>query len=91
MELKKLVDIVDEAYPDGLVGLYFQGPEGKHGDTLAKFIASELKDTFNAEATDKEQLTTAAHQMRIACQELQGVVDALEAAMEGEHAPPTGG
>lgn len=78
MKLDELVDIVDAAYPDGYVRLYYDDPEGEHGDTLAKFIAVELKDTYDEDASTADQLEEAGRVMAVACDQLQGVIAALE-------------
>ena len=58
MELKKLISIVDMAYPDGLVLRAFES--GKPvGDSLAEFIARELKDTFDEKVSSLEQIEEA--------------------------------
>src|SRR5512137_2491609 len=44
--LDELIAIADEGYSDGLVLAYHEEPDGEHGDTLAKFVAVDLADTF---------------------------------------------
>jgi hypothetical protein len=79
--LKELVAIADEAYPDGLVGAYFEDPDGEHGDTLARFVARELEGTFSREETDPaEQIATAQVAMLRAIKELEMVLEALDEA-----------
>ena len=78
MTLKQIIDIADEMYPDGLVGDCFRDPDTDHGDGLAKFIAVELKDTYDESATDTEQLVAASKAMRTALRELQAVSDEFE-------------
>ena len=82
MTLNGIIGIADTAYPDGLVGQYFRDPGGEHGDPLAGFVAAELKDTYDGEATDAEQLDTALSAMKTAICELQDVADALEKEAE---------
>lgn len=77
MKIGAIIKIVDEAYPDGLVGQYHAKPTREHGDGLARFIAIELKETFDAKATDLEQLTEAYNKMKSAYDELGAVVSAL--------------
>lgn len=78
MTREQIIAIADEAYGDGLVGLYHDEPTGDHGDTLAKFIAIELRETYEAEAADAEQLWEAHRVMKSARNELMGVEEALE-------------
>ena len=82
MTLNGIIGIADTAYPDGLVGQYFRDPGGEHGDPLAGFVAAELKDTYDGEATDAEQLDAALSAVRTAIRELQDVADALEKEAE---------
>lgn len=85
MTLEQIIAIVNDVYDDGLVGLYHDEPTGDHGDTLAKFIAIELRETYEAEATDSEQLWEAQRVMLSAYEELGKVVDAFEnAAIEAQ-------
>ena len=78
MTLEDIIGIADEAYPDGLVGQYFREPEGKHGDTLAKFMAVELRETYDGNVPDADQLDTASRAMETAARELQNVADVLK-------------
>jgi hypothetical protein len=80
VKLKELIAIVDDAYPDGLVGQWFDEPEGHHGDTLAKVIAIELKETFEPKATSGEQIAEAIRVMSVAWRKLDYVIEALEKA-----------
>ncbi len=82
MRLSEIIAIADRVYPDGLVQAYFEDPEGHHGDTLAKFIAVELREVYDAEAGTEEQLSEAVRAMRRARDELESVVAALEGATE---------
>lgn len=82
MTLEQIIAIADEAYGDGLVGLYHDEPTGDHGDTLAKFIAIELRETYEAGATDSEQLREAYRVMKSARNQLMGVEEALGEALE---------
>lgn len=84
MTLKELIDIVDEAYPDGVVGQCHADPAGDHGDTLAKFVEVELRETFDPDVGTRDQLVEALRVMETARDELQGVVDALETELGKE-------
>jgi hypothetical protein len=47
------------------------------GDTLALFIARELRDTFDPQADEGTQIATAVRTMQTAADELQTVAHAL--------------
>jgi hypothetical protein len=80
MDLNKLIEIVDEGYPDGLVKACFEdGREDGHGDTLALFLAREIEDTFEKHATDKDQIEEALRVVFNARRELDAVCDVLKA------------
>ena len=76
MKLSEIIKIASGAYPDGLVIFYHGAPEGSHGDTLAKFISTELTETY-ARGKDWVQLNSAGHRMRMAARELNAVANAL--------------
>lgn len=78
MELKKLIEIVDEGYPDGFVKRCFENPEKDHGDTLALFLSREIGDCFDPEATDKEQIEETLRVVFNARRELDEVCEALK-------------
>ena len=78
MKIERIISLADRVYPDGLVGLYFREPDSQHGDTLAKFIAVELAETYDKDASDEEQLTEALRVMRNGVKELRAVVDEFE-------------
>jgi hypothetical protein len=77
MTLKKLIGIVDAAYPDGLVMQHHQGQDA--GDTLAQFLAQEIAGTFDSKATDLEQFAEAERAVRVAIRELSAVAETLRA------------
>ena len=83
MTLNQLVCRAASAYPDAFVMEYWdalkevpmKNPNG--GDTLAEFVALELYESFDPEAGDDEQLTTALKVMQSAADDLQAVAHAL--------------
>jgi len=85
MTLNRLVQKAASAYPDAQVLRYWDeerecatdNPGG--GDGLAMFIARELYETFDPDADDGTQTTTAAGAMRRAADDLLAVMDALDA------------
>ena len=88
MRLKQLISRAASVYPDAFILEYFDlekecqkaNPNG--GDTLAQFIAQELADTFDTDASDKEQVETAVRVMQSAANDITAVVEALR-LMEG--------
>jgi hypothetical protein len=78
MTLRQIIDIADAAYHNGLIRKYDLEPDGEHGDSLAGFIARELKETYDEDATDAQQLDAAYVALNTAVCELQDVVDAFE-------------
>lgn len=75
LSVKDIIQIADEVYPDGLVG---QAAARRNvGDGLAKFVATELKETFESHHSDKEKLETAHQAMRNAINELVAVANAF--------------
>ena len=79
LKLADIIKIASDAYPDGLVEQYYKHPSGSHGDTLAKFIAIELRDTFDPSASEADQLVEAARVLDCAAHELAHVKRAFDA------------
>jgi hypothetical protein len=77
LSLREIIQIADERYPDGLVGLYHHEPGLDHGDTLALFIVRELRDTFEAKSPASVQVLRAADCMERAAQELDSLAAAF--------------
>lgn len=76
MTFKQLVRIADRAYGGkGIIGKYACEPDVDHGDTLAKFIALKLKDTWDPKAGDTKKLGTAKRAIRSAAFQLERVAD----------------
>jgi hypothetical protein len=71
------------AYPDAFVMEYWDARKGKPkpnpdgGDTLAEFVALELYESFDPEASDDEQIATAVKLMQSAADDLAAVAHAL--------------
>ena len=82
MTLNQLVCRAAMAYPEAAIidcwDTQREKPK-KHdgGDTLALFVARELKDTFDPAADDATQVATAVRAIQTAVDELQGVAHAL--------------
>ena len=89
MKLNELIEIVSAAYPDGLIAVEYwdfkrqrprKNPKG--GDTLALFIALEIKDTYDPDAMDEQQLETALRAIERARCDLDAVSGALTGELE---------
>ncbi len=76
MTLDEIIQMADEAYPDGLVARAHKGEDV--GDTLAMFIVRELTDIYDPDASDAEQAAAASGALGTAIDELQAVCSALE-------------
>lgn len=80
MKLEELIKVASAAYPDNLI-------EDIHndmvaGDGLAEFIRNELKETFDEDASDAEQLGEAVRVMERAEEEVGTVAKALRIKLE---------
>ena len=83
MKLSALIAIANDVYPDGLIA---QAHKDKRrtddiGDGLARFIADELSDTFDAKMSSRTQLADAADAMQCAMDEIRNVYDAFTKQM----------
>ena len=94
MKLNELIGIASAAYPDGWIATEYwdfkrerprRNPKG--GDTLALFIALELKDTYDPDASDAQQIEVALKALTKA----QGDLEAVSTALAGELAKRQGG
>jgi hypothetical protein len=79
----KLVDLLSKAnkyYPDGFLAEYYDSDgnivDGQ-GDTLAEFIVKELKDTFDPDASDEDQIREAIRAMETAKRDICAVLAGL--------------
>ena len=82
MTLNQLIVRAAIAYPDAAVldcwDTHREEPRrDSGGDTLALFVARELKDTFDPEADEATQIATAVRAMQNAADELQAVAHSL--------------
>lgn len=83
MTLNQLICRAASTYPDAFVLEHFDLAKGelrrsvRGGDTLAHFIALELTETFDAAASDDEQIATAVTAMQRASDELAAVAHAI--------------
>ena len=91
MDINQIISRAASVYPDAYVLNYWdtEQREPQHnplgGDTLAQFIALELAETYDGEASDEEQITEAVRVMQRAADDLVGVARAIQDML------PTGG
>jgi hypothetical protein len=82
LSLNKLIAVANKAYPDGMVAQNFNPLTGtaikkNMGDSLAKFIVVELCETYDANASRKDQIAEAVRAMDTAIREMEAVRDAF--------------
>lgn len=83
MTMNQIICRSASAYPDALVMEYWDSQREqpkeniRPGDLLAEFIANELYDSYDVEASDEDQLATAVMKMQSAADDLQAVAHAL--------------
>ncbi|HEY3320161.1 MAG TPA: hypothetical protein VGP72_06835 [Planctomycetota bacterium] len=86
MTLNEIVEIADKVYPDSMIDQNFDKrtqslAAASKGDSLARFIVSELVETYAKDATDHVQASQALRVMEKAVQELTAVRDAFRPAV----------
>ena len=77
MTYKQIIEKIDSAYPDGQIGMYADNLDANHGDPLAGFIAREIFETYEEDATDQEQLDEALRVIDTSTGEIAAVRDRL--------------
>ena len=94
MTLNELIIKASAAYPDGLIAVEYwdferdcprRNPKG--GDTLALFIAHEIADTYDPDASDDAQVNAIIKALSSARSDLE----AVNAALAGELRKSKGG
>jgi hypothetical protein len=80
----KLADILNAAnkhYDEGYLRVFFNKMANEQsassGDTLAKFIVCELRETFNGESSRKPQIATAVRALERAKKDIQNAIVGL--------------
>lgn len=76
MKLDELIEIANRGYPDDEIVSYHRG-ETETGDGLAKFIAVELRETFDPKTADAAQIAEAIRALSVARNEIESVIEAL--------------
>lgn len=84
MKMNDLIRRAASGYPDAQVLEYWDFATGKPrsnpqgGDTLAHFVALELAETFDPDASEEDQVSEAVRAIDRATRDLQSVICALE-------------
>lgn len=76
MTPKQLLDVANNAYPDGYLANYYDDagqPMASTGDKLAQFVVQELVETFDPGATDQQQLEKGERVLARAVNDLRRV------------------
>jgi hypothetical protein len=83
MKLVELLKKANKGYPDEYLAEYFDEETGERregsGDLLARFVAVELRETYDSGSDEETQTTEAIRVLERARARLQGVIDALGA------------
>ncbi len=81
MKLVELLNAANEGYPDSFLTTYYNEETGEHkegnGDLLAWFIVEEIRETYDLDATKREQIREAIRVLDNANEQLQNVNNAL--------------
>lgn len=84
MTYRELIAKIDDSYPDGLLGRYADEWDTTNaGDPLARFIAREIYETFDEEASDQEKLDEALRVIDTSTREIAAVRDRLRELAKG--------
>lgn len=79
MELSKIIEVASAAYEPAEPDILVQAANGEDvGDTLAKFIVIELRETYDETLSDAVQRDEAIRVMERAAKSLNDIVGALE-------------
>lgn len=82
MKLRDIIKLASDSYSDDLILQYYEYPDEDHGDGLARFIALELQETYDEDATTQEQIAEAYRVMENAWHQIEDVMVAFEINME---------
>ncbi len=81
LTLLELLNLANEAYPDGFLAEYYDAKTGQRlpggGDSLARFIVAEISETFDPDAPRQAQLREARTALSHAIEDLQIVIAIL--------------
>jgi len=82
MTLITILDKANQAYSDGFLAEYYDENTGEAnnggGDSLARFIVSGIRETYNPASCDRDQIVVARQVLSRAIGDLEAVQAALE-------------
>jgi hypothetical protein len=80
--LVELLNMANKGYPDEYLSEYYDTITGERipgeGDSLAKYIVAELRETFDSDASRAEQINQAHRALSNVIAELESVIQAIE-------------
>ena len=82
LTLDEIMEVIDKAYPDGLIMEYYKNPKGICRDGLAQFIVQEMTDLYTPDADPGTQLAECMRGIDMAMSDLTEVRTVLEDASE---------
>lgn len=77
MTLEAILEIAATGYPDPDIFRTAAKLNEDVGDTLALFLAREIRDTYDADASNKEQITEALRALCVAERDVKSVIKAF--------------
>lgn len=84
MKLVELLDVASAGYDDEFLKMYYTRKgtikRKDFGDGLARFIVTEIAETFDDGSPDEAQLGEAIRVMENAKRDIEGVINTLEEA-----------
>ena len=82
LTLTDLLNAANKHYDDSYLSVYFDvttgGPRAGSGDTLAEFIVSELRESFDRESSGERQLAVAVRMLERAKDDIQNAIRGLQ-------------
>lgn len=78
LSLRMILKTINESYHGGECRIDENLPPGERGDTLADFLASEVREVCQGKSNAAEMLDAAKRSVGRAVAELESVFDALE-------------
>ena len=76
--LEKILEWANEVYGDDLIAQYVKNSNVNHGDGLAKFIACEIQDVWDDEATPADNRDNVVDALDRAKKQIEAVLWRLD-------------
>jgi hypothetical protein len=81
LTVPEILDAANKHYDEGYLSAYYHKISGEpkmgSGDTLAKFIVCELRESFNPEDSRAQQIASAIRVLDRAKRDIQGAIEGL--------------